>query len=128
MQNEIINEDINKPTSSQSENNQASKHSNYNVINPNVQSIQSANSYVIPISNLYHPILTYSDLKKAYLKENYPACFVVFHSVFMLVIALVIISIQVLLMYKDVAFSYLGGGLISGSFLLLTSFLTILTS
>jgi hypothetical protein len=130
MQNEIVNEMLNQPASNQSVNSQTPPNSNNNVNNSGLQNIQSItpNSCVIPISNLYHPMLTYSDLRKAYLKENYPACFVVFHSFFMILIGLLIISDQALLMYNDVSFSDLGGGFISGSFLLITSLLTILTS
>lgn len=76
----------------------------------------------------YQPIITYSDMKKSYLKENFPACFVVFHSVFMIMLALAMIGIQVFFIYKETYLCELGAGFVSGSSLLLTTLITIITS
>lgn len=94
---------------------------------PNINN-QQMPQQTIPITNFYQPVISYSDIRRHYLKENFPAGYAVFHSIFMIFMAFSLIGIQVELIYKESYLSELGGGFISGGALLLTTIITIISS
>lgn len=97
-------------------------------VTPNQQQQQQQpQSYHVPIANFYQPVIAYSDIRRYYLKENFPQCFVIFHSIFMILIGLIVVGIQTVLTYKEAYLSEYGAGFVAGGAIFLTSLVTIIT-
>ena len=59
---------------------------------------------------------------------TYPTCFVVFHSVILIVVAVLQVVVQMVLTYDHAFAAFLAGGVFSGVFLLVATLLSLITS
>ena len=67
------------------------------------------------------------DINKMSLSETYPTCYVVFHSIFMILVALSQISIQYVLVVNKSYYMFITGGWYSGGLLMACGLLSLLT-
>jgi hypothetical protein len=77
----------------------------------------------------YHNRIQHNNIMKIKTKlyDQYPLGFVLFHCIFTIILSIIQIVIQIILIYNESYLYYVGGGIWSGSFMMLISFLTLIS-
>lgn len=107
-------------------------HQNGQILYPNGVDYSNSNPAVygrnyVAQPNFYQLPLS---LQRQYrIQNNYPTAFIIFHSIFLMILCLAKIGIEVFIMYStNKPIDQIGGGFYSGGFLILTTFITLTTS